>query len=228
MWTAPMAASAYSTPASRTGTQGWSAPTRSPSTPTSGSRWPSAAVAPWFGKGSLLQETYKLIPSYLRLPPGQGFAGEVWYSASQRRADQGFRAGSQDLLEHPASREGRAGGSRPAAHRPGALPGGGHRSQPRPGAAGSRAADRGVLPLRASNPARRRRGPGSTEPGDHGGPPGRRASVPGRHGHPRPFRLAVVRPPLRPGRRARTSHRGRRPGCRAPPGRGRRAAAGRG
>jgi aromatic-L-amino-acid/L-tryptophan decarboxylase len=30
--------------------------------------------------GALLQETYKLIPSYLRFTPGQGFAGDVWYS----------------------------------------------------------------------------------------------------------------------------------------------------
>ena len=37
-------------------------------------------------QGPLLQETYKLIPSYLRLPPGQGFAGEVWYS--HRSAEQ--------------------------------------------------------------------------------------------------------------------------------------------
>jgi aromatic-L-amino-acid/L-tryptophan decarboxylase len=37
-------------------------------------------------QGSLLQDTYKLIPSYLKLPPGQGFAGEVWYS--HRSAEQ--------------------------------------------------------------------------------------------------------------------------------------------
>jgi glutamate/tyrosine decarboxylase-like PLP-dependent enzyme len=37
-------------------------------------------------QGSLLQDTYKLIPSYLSLPPGQGFAGEVWYS--HRSAEQ--------------------------------------------------------------------------------------------------------------------------------------------
>jgi aromatic-L-amino-acid/L-tryptophan decarboxylase len=37
-------------------------------------------------QGSLLQDTYKLIPSYLRLPPGQGFAGDVWYS--HRSAEQ--------------------------------------------------------------------------------------------------------------------------------------------
>jgi aromatic-L-amino-acid/L-tryptophan decarboxylase len=37
-------------------------------------------------QGSLLQDTYKLIPSYLKLPPGQGFAGDVWYS--HRSAEQ--------------------------------------------------------------------------------------------------------------------------------------------
>ena len=37
-------------------------------------------------QGKLLQDTYKLIPSYLSLPPGQGFAGEVWYS--HRSAEQ--------------------------------------------------------------------------------------------------------------------------------------------
>ena len=37
-------------------------------------------------RGELLQDTYKLIPSYLRLPAGQGFAGEVWYS--HRSAEQ--------------------------------------------------------------------------------------------------------------------------------------------
>jgi aromatic-L-amino-acid decarboxylase len=36
--------------------------------------------------GSLLQDTYKLIPSYLSLPPGHGFAGDVWYS--HRSAEQ--------------------------------------------------------------------------------------------------------------------------------------------
>jgi aromatic-L-amino-acid/L-tryptophan decarboxylase len=37
-------------------------------------------------EASLLQDTYKLIPSYLRLPPGPGFAGEIWYS--HRSAEQ--------------------------------------------------------------------------------------------------------------------------------------------
>jgi aromatic-L-amino-acid/L-tryptophan decarboxylase len=37
-------------------------------------------------EGPLLQDTYKLIPSYLCFTPGQGFAGEVWYS--HRSAEQ--------------------------------------------------------------------------------------------------------------------------------------------
>jgi aromatic-L-amino-acid/L-tryptophan decarboxylase len=37
-------------------------------------------------QGPLLQDTYKLIPPYLRFTPGQGFAGEVWYS--HRSAEQ--------------------------------------------------------------------------------------------------------------------------------------------
>jgi aromatic-L-amino-acid decarboxylase len=37
-------------------------------------------------EGPLLQDTYKLIPSYLSMTPGQGFAGDVWYS--HRSAEQ--------------------------------------------------------------------------------------------------------------------------------------------
>jgi aromatic-L-amino-acid decarboxylase len=37
-------------------------------------------------QGELLQETYKLVPSYLSLPPGKGFAGHIWYS--HRSAEQ--------------------------------------------------------------------------------------------------------------------------------------------
>ena len=37
-------------------------------------------------QGELLQDTYKLVPSYLSLPPGQGFAGHIWYS--HRSAEQ--------------------------------------------------------------------------------------------------------------------------------------------
>jgi aromatic-L-amino-acid/L-tryptophan decarboxylase len=36
--------------------------------------------------GELLQDTYKLVPSYLSLTPGQGFAGHIWYS--HRSAEQ--------------------------------------------------------------------------------------------------------------------------------------------
>ena len=37
-------------------------------------------------QGELLQDTYKLVPSYLSLTPGKGFAGHVWYS--HRSAEQ--------------------------------------------------------------------------------------------------------------------------------------------
>jgi aromatic-L-amino-acid decarboxylase len=37
-------------------------------------------------RGELLQDTYKLVPSYLNLPPGKGFAGHIWYS--HRSAEQ--------------------------------------------------------------------------------------------------------------------------------------------
>ncbi len=37
-------------------------------------------------RGELLQDTYKLVPSYLSLPPGNGFAGHIWYS--HRSAEQ--------------------------------------------------------------------------------------------------------------------------------------------
>ena len=37
-------------------------------------------------RGELLQDTYKLVPSYLSLPPGKGFAGHIWYS--HRSAEQ--------------------------------------------------------------------------------------------------------------------------------------------
>ncbi len=36
--------------------------------------------------GELLQDTYKLVPSYLSLTPGRGFAGHIWYS--HRSAEQ--------------------------------------------------------------------------------------------------------------------------------------------
>jgi aromatic-L-amino-acid decarboxylase len=37
-------------------------------------------------QGDLLQDTYKLVPSYLSLPQGKGFAGHLWYS--HRSAEQ--------------------------------------------------------------------------------------------------------------------------------------------
>ncbi|HEX6450287.1 MAG TPA: pyridoxal-dependent decarboxylase, partial [Trebonia sp.] len=37
-------------------------------------------------RGGLLQDTYKLVPSYLSLAPGKGFAGHIWYS--HRSAEQ--------------------------------------------------------------------------------------------------------------------------------------------
>jgi aromatic-L-amino-acid/L-tryptophan decarboxylase len=62
-------------------------------------------------QGSLLQDTYKLIPSYLRLPPGQGFAGDVWYShrSAEQTRDSGRalktlwniqQAGRAGLVDH--------------------------------------------------------------------------------------------------------------------------------
>jgi aromatic-L-amino-acid/L-tryptophan decarboxylase len=62
-------------------------------------------------QGSLLQDTYKLIPSYLQLPPGQGFAGDVWYShrSAEQTRDSGRalktlwniqQAGKAGLVDH--------------------------------------------------------------------------------------------------------------------------------
>lgn len=61
--------------------------------------------------GVLLQDTYKLIPSYLSLPPGGGFAGEIWYShrSAEQTRDTGRalktfwniqRAGKTGLIGH--------------------------------------------------------------------------------------------------------------------------------
>jgi aromatic-L-amino-acid/L-tryptophan decarboxylase len=61
--------------------------------------------------GSLLQDTYKLIPSYLKLPPGLGFAGDVWYShrSAEQTRDSGRalktfwnmqQAGRAGLVDH--------------------------------------------------------------------------------------------------------------------------------
>jgi glutamate/tyrosine decarboxylase-like PLP-dependent enzyme len=62
-------------------------------------------------QGSLLQDTYRLIPSYLSLPPGQGFAGDVWYShrSAEQTRDSGRalktfwniqQAGRAGLVDH--------------------------------------------------------------------------------------------------------------------------------
>jgi aromatic-L-amino-acid/L-tryptophan decarboxylase len=61
--------------------------------------------------GARLQDTYKLIPSYLSLPPGQGFAGDVWYShrSAEQTRDSGRalktfwniqQAGRSGLVDH--------------------------------------------------------------------------------------------------------------------------------
>jgi aromatic-L-amino-acid/L-tryptophan decarboxylase len=62
-------------------------------------------------QGGLLQDTFKLIPSYLSLPPGQGFAGDVWYShrSAEQTRDSGRalktfwnmqQAGKSGLADH--------------------------------------------------------------------------------------------------------------------------------
>jgi glutamate/tyrosine decarboxylase-like PLP-dependent enzyme len=62
-------------------------------------------------QGKLLQDTFKLIPSYLKLPPGQGFAGDVWYShrSAEQTRDSGRalktfwnmqQAGRSGLVDH--------------------------------------------------------------------------------------------------------------------------------
>jgi glutamate/tyrosine decarboxylase-like PLP-dependent enzyme len=62
-------------------------------------------------QGALLQDTYKLIPSYLSLPAGQGFAGDVWYShrSAEQTRDSGRalktfwniqQAGKEGLVSH--------------------------------------------------------------------------------------------------------------------------------
>lgn len=62
-------------------------------------------------QGGLLQDTYKLIPSYLSLPSGQGFAGDVWYShrSAEQTRDSGRalktfwnmqQAGKAGLVDH--------------------------------------------------------------------------------------------------------------------------------
>src|SRR5215469_18861401 len=61
--------------------------------------------------GPLLQDTFKLIPSYLRFEPGKGFAGDIWYShrSAEQTRDSGRalktfwniqQAGKAGLTEH--------------------------------------------------------------------------------------------------------------------------------
>jgi aromatic-L-amino-acid/L-tryptophan decarboxylase len=68
----------------------------------------SAAIV---AQGPLLQETYRLIPSYLSLPAGRGFAGDVWYShrSAEQTRDSGRalktfwnlqQAGKDGLVSH--------------------------------------------------------------------------------------------------------------------------------
>ena len=72
-------------------------------------------------QGELLQDTYKLVPSYLSLTPGKGFAGHIWYSHRSAEQTRDSGQGAQDLLEHPAGGPGRPGEPRQAACRPGAA-----------------------------------------------------------------------------------------------------------
>ncbi len=62
-------------------------------------------------QGALLQDTYKLVPSYLSLPPGLGFAGDTWYShrSAEQTRDSGRalktfwniqQAGKSGLVHH--------------------------------------------------------------------------------------------------------------------------------
>ena len=62
-------------------------------------------------RGALLEDTYRLIPSYLSLRPGQGFAGDVWYShrCAEQTRDSGRalktfwniqQAGKAGLVDH--------------------------------------------------------------------------------------------------------------------------------
>jgi aromatic-L-amino-acid decarboxylase len=62
-------------------------------------------------QGPLLQDTYKLIPSYLSLRPGQGFAGDIWFShrCAEQTRDSGRalktfwniqQAGKAGLVDH--------------------------------------------------------------------------------------------------------------------------------
>ena len=58
-------------------------------------------------RGELLQDTYKLVPSYLSLPPGKGFAGHIWYS--HRSAEQTRDSGRALKTVWNIQQAGRAG-----------------------------------------------------------------------------------------------------------------------
>jgi glutamate/tyrosine decarboxylase-like PLP-dependent enzyme len=58
-------------------------------------------------RGELLQETYKLVPSYLSLTPGRGFAGHIWYS--HRSAEQTRDSGRALKTVWNIQQAGRAG-----------------------------------------------------------------------------------------------------------------------
>jgi aromatic-L-amino-acid/L-tryptophan decarboxylase len=62
-------------------------------------------------QGELLQDTYKLVPSYLSMTPGRGFAGHIWYShrSAEQTRDSGRalktfwniqQAGREGLVSH--------------------------------------------------------------------------------------------------------------------------------
>ena len=179
-------------------------------------------------QGSLLQDTYKLIPSYLSLTPGQGFAGDIWYS--HRSAEQTRDSGRALKTFWNIQQAGRAGLV----------------SHVRRHIDLARHLEKVIeaspdLELLATGPltavcfryvpagtAGRRPGPdvlnqAIMEDVQIGGP-----GIPGRDRHSRPLRPAVLRPALRARRGSCGSHRGRRPGRRAAPCRSKRAAVGRG
>jgi aromatic-L-amino-acid/L-tryptophan decarboxylase len=58
-------------------------------------------------RGDLLQDTYKLVPSYLSLPAGRGFAGDIWYS--HRSAEQTRDSGRAVKTFWNIQQAGRAG-----------------------------------------------------------------------------------------------------------------------
>src|SRR3984957_1480164 len=66
-------------------------------------------------QGELLQDTYKLVPSYLSLTPGKGFAGRVWYS--HRSAEQTRDSGRALKTLWNIQQAGRAGLGSPVSRR---------------------------------------------------------------------------------------------------------------